>query len=465
MKKGVFASYVEGIKDASHGEGYINILRYFFPEFISALVLYSALYLLDAHWIAHLKSTSTYATLGITNTFLNFIIKIAEGLSVGSIILCGQYNGADNFKKVGRTLVETFWVTFILGALISCSLYFGAYAIYQFMGVPERMISLGVPFLRLRAIGIFFTFMYFAVIGFLRGIKNTRTPMNIFVMGSFIFIFFDYVLIFGKFGFPEMKLNGSALASVIQYGFMLIMSLYIVLSDKENKKYSIDLFSASSGFSDIKRFFSLSWPVVMDKAMMAAAYIWLAAMIAPMGKCALASFTVIKDMERFAFAPALAFAQVITFLASNDFGASNLSGIKTNIKKIVFMASIFVFAFLLIFSVYPEFFIQMFDKKDAFTRFSSKIFPLLSILVFFDLLQLILAGALRGVGDVRTVMWTRIIVCFGCFFPLSYIVSHLPIADEMVKFVLIYGMFYIGNAFMSLVYINRFRSNMWKSRI
>lgn len=463
MKKGVFASYIAGIRDISHGETYSNILRYFFPEFIAALVLYSALYLLDASWIAHLRSTSTYATLGVTNTLLHLIIKVAEGFSVGAIILCGNYNGAGEFKKVGRTLVDTFWVTCIVGAFFSAALYFGAYWIYYFFGVPVRMISLGVPFLKLRAIGIFFTFIYFAFIAFLRGIKNTKTPMHIFVLGAAVFIFFDYVLIFGKFGFPQMKLNGSALASVIQYGFMLVLSILAVVLDKENKKYGIALVRQVADFSTIKRLLVLSWPVILDKSTMAIAYIWLGRMIAPMGKYALASFTVIKDMERFAFLPAVAFAQIITLLASNDFGAGKFDNIKPNIKKIVFLASIFVFLFLLFFSVYPKFFIKFFDKKDAFTDFSARVFPVLSSLVFFDLLQLILSGALRGIGDVKIVMWTRIIVCFGFFFPMSYYISNISMTDNVMKFILIYGMFYLGNVFMSIVYINRFRSNKYKS--
>ncbi len=463
MKKGVLSSYFDGIMDISRGESYSNILKFFFPEFIASLVLYSALNLLDSSWIAHLKSTSSYATLGVTNTLLHFIIKIAEGLSVGSIILCGQYNGANNYQKVGRTLIDTFWITCIVGFVFASLLYFGAYWIYYFLGVPAKMISLGVPFLKMRAIGIFFTFVYFGLISFFKGIKDTKTPMTIYVLGALVFIFFDYALIFGQFGFPQMKLNGSALATVIQYGFMLIIAACIILFNKNYRTYGIKFFNDLTDLSTVKRLMFLSWPVILDKATMALAYIWLGAMIAPMGKYALASFTVIKDIERFAFLPAIAFAQIITFLASNDYGASNLDGIKTNIKKVIFLASIFVFALLLIFTINPKYFIQFFDKKDVFTEFSAKILPILNIFVFFDLIQLILSAALRGVGDVKIVMWTRLVLCLGCFFPVSYFISSLHITDQALKFLLIYGMFYVCNVFMTVVYINRFRSNMWNA--
>jgi len=126
MKKGILASYWDGLADFERGESYGTLVRYFLPELVTALVLYSALYWVDAFWIAELKSTSTYSALGVTNTMLHFIVKFAEGLMVGSIIIGGQHCGAKKFTQVGKTFVETFWVMIALGALISSILYFGA---------------------------------------------------------------------------------------------------------------------------------------------------------------------------------------------------------------------------------------------------------------------------------------------------------------------------------------------------
>jgi Na+-driven multidrug efflux pump len=174
---------------------------------------------------------------------------------------------------------------------------------------------------------------------------------------------------------------------------------------------------------------------------------------------------VIRDIERFAFLPAVAFAQIITFLVSNDFGKQNWHGISANIKKVVFLASLMVFSLLLIFSLCPGFIIHFFDQKGTFTSFSAKIFPLLSIFVFLDLLQLILSGALRGAGDVRTVMWTRLIVCAGFFCPVTYVVAtFFPLVDPMLKFLIIYATFYVGSGIMSIVYVCLFRTGEWSKR-
>jgi len=462
MIRALFTSYVTGITDQSTGQSYNRIMRYFIPEFITALLLYSMPFWIDAYFVSLLESTTTYATLGATNNLLHLLIKIAEAFSVGTLVLSGQLNGMQEYKKVGHALRDAFWITCLAGTTLAAFLFFGAYWIYWWYGVPAEMIPLGIPFLRIRALGVLFSFICMACIGFLRGIKNVKTPMKIFIAGAAVFIAFDYALIFGKFGLPAYGLFGSGIASVIQYGCMMLLALGTVLFRKKYYKYGIALISDIGGPYYFLSLIKLSWPVVLDKATMAMAYIWLCKMICPLGTCAVATFCVVKDMERFAFLPAMAFANVITLLVSNDFGIENFTGIKTNIKRVVFLAGIFVCILLTLFSFKAEAIAQVFDKKGDFSGLAARVFPLLSVLVLFDLLQLVLAGALRGAGNVKTVMMTRLIVCLGYFVPVSYFVSQLPIADTTLKFTLIYGSFYVGSALMSLMYIRRFRGNKWK---
>jgi putative MATE family efflux protein len=462
MKKGLLTSYLDGIKDTQHGESYSTIIRYFIPEFISAFLLYSLPLFIDSYFISQLESTSLYAALGAANNFLHLIIKIAESFMVGIVIIAGQYNGMHDYKNAGHAARDAFWTICLVGIFFSLFLYGGAYYILVWYGIPTQMMEASVPFLRIRALGVFFTFLYMAIVGFLRAIKNTNVPMATFVLGSITFLFFDYVFIFGKFGFARMELQGSAIASVIQYATMFFAALIYVLWHKDYRQYQLELWRGITDIAYVKKLFALSWPVVLDKATMAWAYIWLCKMINPMGTCTVASFCVVKDMERFAFLPAVAFAQVITFLVSNDIGIHDWISVKSNLKKVCFLASMMVFSVLITFSLYPEPIMRFFDKKGEFTPMAAHAFPILSVLVFFDLVQLLLSGALRGAGNVKVVMYVRLLVCFAYFVPLSYLLSHMNFQDETLKFILVYGSFYFGNALMSIAYINRLRSEEWK---
>ena len=464
-KQTLWQSYIAGITDRATGERYITILSFFLPELITAFLSWSILNCIDAYFIGHLASTSAYATHGVSLKVVHMLMKIAEALSIGTLVLAGNYNGLHQPEKVGRAAVTALWVAIFVGASLASMLYFGSYFImHHFLQVPEKIALLGTPFLRLRAIGIFLMFVYFAFIGFLRGIKKPGLFMKFFMLGGVVFVFFDYALVFGKFGLPELQLQGSAVASIIQYATMLCAAIAYVIFDTNNKQYCLHAFKSFDRrmLPDIWR---LSWPVVIDKTVLTVAKLWLVRLIAPMGKMAIAGFNVICDMEQLAFVPALALAQVITFLVSNDYGIRNWMAIKNNTKKVMFLSSVMVLSILLFFSLFPRTIIRLFDRSGVFTHFAALAFPALSTLVIFDVQQIILAGALRGASNVKTVMLTRALVTLFVFVPLSYFFAHAPIANSVIKFILVFGSYYLSNGVMSIIFVYRFRRDAWKHQL
>ena len=457
-------SFHNSWKDLFHneaGKSYSSILKYFAPEFITALILYSLPYFVDCFFIGNLKSTELYTISGVVDNFLNMFVKIAEGLSIGTVAIAGYHNGLKQDEKVGKSFVDSFWTSVFIGGIISSLLYSGGYFIYKYFNFSEHTIQLGLPFLKIRAASMFCIFVFFSFVGFLRSIKNTVVPMILFGIGAIVFISFDYCLIFGNFGFPALGLQGSAVSYLMQYIVMTVCAAIYVFCFSVNRKYKINILSGVSSLNQIIKLLGIALPIVVDKAVMAGAYVWLASMIAPMGQYALANFSVIKLMERMAFVPAVAFSQVITFLVSNDMGKGNAQSIRANIIKVMVLASIMVSILLLIGSLFPVQIISLIDQKREFGQLAAKVFPALSVLVFFDLLQLILSGALRGASDVQTVMLTRVFVIGFYFMPVSYGLSQLSIASDSLKFFLIYGSFFIGNALMSVIYIKRFAKGNW----
>lgn len=440
----------------SFGQSYYAILNYFIPEFITALILYSLPYFVDCYFIAHLKSTEIYTISGVVNNVLNLFVKIAEGLSISIVATAGYYNGLQKHADVGRSFIDALWVTVFIGSIISFMIYVGGYWVYKFFNLPDSTIQLGLPFLQVRSAAMFLTFIFFACIGFFRAIKNSIIPMILFALGSGIFIFFDYCFIFGKLGFPELGLQGSAIASFLQYFIMVLLAFGSIFYFSLYKKYEMNFFAGISNSTNAFKVLAISLPIIVDKAIMAWAYIWLSKVLSCMGQYALASFSVLKLMETMMFLPATAFSQVITFLVSNDIGLKKWNDIYANIIKVLLLACCMVGFLALIGSIYPVEIIQIIDRNKEFGGLAQSVFPALSVLVFFDLLQLILSGALRGAGEVQTVMLTRLsVICFY-FVPVSYALSRLPITPEPLKFFLIYGSFFIGNGLMSIVYIKRF---------
>src|SRR5580700_10405555 len=107
MQQSLIKSFITGIRE-ERGEQLGTLLRYFLPELITNVLLYSIPILLDMWFISSLASTPTYAALSVSNTFLHLILKIAEAFSVSTVILVGVHNGAGDLDKAGSTLRDAF---------------------------------------------------------------------------------------------------------------------------------------------------------------------------------------------------------------------------------------------------------------------------------------------------------------------------------------------------------------------
>lgn len=450
--------------DIQGGQSYSRILKYFYPECITALIIYFLPYCINCLFICSLKSTNTYAISGIIENFLTQFLKAAEGLSVGIVILTGYHNGLSEFKKSGEAFVDSFWTVIGIGGLVSAGLYFLVTAICAFNNFSPEMIAEGIPYLQCKSISIFFMFVAMALVGFLRAIKNTFVPMVAFIIGAIVFVCVDYVLIFGAFGMPQMCLMGSAVAALVQNVVMSLVMFGYILYAKKTQKYEISFLKSRLNVNRTIKLLMVSLPVLIDKVSIAFGYAWLGSCMSHLGANAGAAFSCVKLMERFAFLPAMACAQVITFLVSNDVGSGRWEDIHANIKKVLVISVTLVGILLLIGSLWPAYFASFLDKKGEFGHLVAVVFPALSVLILIDLLQLVLSGALRGAGDVQTVMWTRVIVIGGFFIPATYLISWFSFDAIVTKMLATYAIFLTGNALMSMVYVYRLRQNHWKTQ-
>jgi len=446
-----------------YGERYTTIVSYVIPEIITALLLVSLPALFDSYCVLKLQCTSAYAALGIANGLWHLLAKLSEAFSVAVVVIAGQCNGLRQFSSVGYIVKNTFWVAFVLGMLFSLALFFAAPSIYMWYGVTDAVLNYGVSYLRIRAISVFFMFVYCAFVGFLRGIKNTKVPMLITGVGALLFMVTDYIFVVGIPGLPSYGFLGSAVASAVQYGAMMLMAGLYVLWEPDHRKYAIKLFTFSGNHLFIKDVFSLSSWVAIDKVAFAAAYVWLCKMICYMGTNMSATYEMVKTLERIAFVPALACAQVMTTLVSNDYGIGHWNGIRANIERVMILAVSFVLPVLSIIVINRRYILGKLVTIPELQESCARVLPFLTILVLCDLIQVILSAALRGAANVKIVMLVRLSVLFLYFIPVSYFITQMPLQDNVVKFTLVYGSLYGGAAIMACIYLHRFYGHTWKN--
>lgn len=452
---------IPALEKLAKGDSFKNIVSYWLPELITAIVFVTLPPIYDSYLTAQMKSLVTYGAIGTASSFLYTIVKLAEAIPVAAVAIYGRYNGRKEYEKCGEGLGDTFWTSCFLGFVQFFVILIGANFIFKMLGVPTEMIQIGASFLRIKSLGFFFMFTFMAFLGFMRAIKNTRTPMFLTAFGVCFYTILAPMLSFGWLGLPPLGQNGMAIATVIEFALMNLIALIYILTTDDYKKYFTRVFFGIFSFKRALHLLNMSWPIIIDKSIMSYAYLWLNRMLAPMGNVAIGSFVAVHDLERFAYIPVVAAGAVIPFLVSNRLGAQDPDGATANVKKVLLLASATTISLLLTVCANSKFFISFFDKTGEFTALATQVLPYISLLVIFDITQIILSGALRGAGDVKTVMIGRFIACAVFFAPCSWITSHLPIQNQALRFVLTYGSLYVATGVMGLIFVLRMRNRTW----
>jgi putative MATE family efflux protein len=443
------------------GEKVTKLFGYWLPEVASQALLVVLPIFLDAWFIASLKSAAIYGALGAAMRAIHFIVKFAESIPVASVALIGRHNGANQYEECGKRLSDSLWTTGIIGCSLFAIFFFGAEHIYKFLGVPDHMIPLGLNYLRVQAITIPFMFTFYAFMGFFKGVKNTRAPLYINIVAITLFIASDYVLIYGRWGIPPLWLTGSALATLIRYGVANVVSVLIILFSSQYSQHIKNKILHAINFDEIVRLIKLSIPVVIDKGVLALAVIWLGKMIAFGGETTLASSEVVRNLERWSLLAGLSFAQILGFIISNNLGEHKPEAARANMYKVLWISIFLTVATTITLAYNLNFFTKDIDPGNTLSSFIKPTAYLLALFLVLDVTQIIFASALRGAGDVKTVMWVRTVACLGFFLPASYIIHSMPVANPAVKFVTIYTLYYITTALMAVAFYLRIRGKSW----
>ncbi len=432
-----------------------------FPEILNAIFLVFLPIFIDLIFVAKLQSASSFGAVGLSNNFVYLFFKLAEGMSTAGVILMGRYHGGKDYYNCGQAFFETLFTSLVIAAAQMFIIFVGARAIFVWMGASERVIAKSAMCMRLHSVAIAFLLVNMSIMGFFRATGNVGYTFVINGLATMLFIYFDYALLLGKFGYPAVGFLGSAIAAIIRQSFATVLGVALICLNSTYHKYFFAQHIKNLTLSGVKRIFKFGLPVTMDKLSIVVAYIWLAKMVAPMGAKAIVCADIVKNLERLAFIPATALSQVITPLVSNYIGSREQSLARTAAAYAIGIAIASTLTALGIICYFSQPLAALFDYKNCLSKDIIFILQCVCPMVAFDVLQLMAAGALRGAGDVGTVLYSRLVGCFGIFIPLSFIVSKYPFQTLQGRILATYTTFYFSTAIIGIMLVKRLFGKAW----
>jgi len=427
-------------------ESWRSLLYYWITELLILIITIALPPLFDAYLLAKQHSVVTYGAFGLAANLLHFLTKIAEALPVAAIALIGFNNGARDTAAVGKNFVACIWAAVMLGVVQYLAVHTGASTLYHALGATPEMTTAGAPYLQLRALAMLLTFIALTALAFLRALKNTTMPLIITASGCLLSMGVSAWLI------PACGPYGAAYAALAQYGYMCLAAGLFIALNPAYHPLRIHMHWHAPDWSIIRLALWLSLPTVFDKASLSLVYLWLARHATSVGTHALAAFEIIKNMHRFCIMPTLACAQIAIMLVSNYWGAGALDTLRTTLRTILWWGCGVAGILLVITCVWATPLATLLSPDAAVTVLAAPLLQWLALGALLDCLQIIYAGALRGMRDVTFVMIVRIGVLALFFLPVSYILSGCLPLHATLQVGAVYGTFYLSTGIMAFIF-------------
>lgn len=382
---------------------------------------------IDNIMVGHIGTTELAAASFAINIF-HVGMLFGLGITLGITPLVGQSLNSKNQNNIGSWFRNGMLVNFI-ASLLLCATMASLILLMPLMGQSEGVVRKAVPFYLLHVASLIPLMLFFSFKQFFEGIGNTRIAMVITIVINLINILLNYVLIYGKYGFPAMGLNGSGCASLIARLIMPAIFIVVMLKKPAFREYLSKAFHARFERLKIKRIVSIGLPIGLQMVIEVLAFSLGAIMLGWISKESLAGHQVAISMASMTYMISFGLASGTTIRVSHAFGGHNQQEVNrivyASLHLVVAFMSLMGILFILLRNVLP----LLFTSDPAVIHVAAHLLIVGAFFQVFDGIQVVLLGALRGIADVRIPM-------FMAFF--SYIVVSLPIS-YLFAFILNFG--------------------------
>lgn len=391
------------------------------------MTLYMMIWVLDTMMVGWYGGDVGVSSVGLSSeilyTFVN--IFIAVGISVGVTSLIARKYGAKDLKAAEEYASLGFFIGSIIALLILILCFTFCKNILIIAGAKGEILKLGIDYMKIASIALFFNMLLSLLNGILRGYGNTKTPLFISALINIVNLVLDYMMIFGVKPFPELGVKGAALATLIAqvFGFA-----YAFIYNIKKSKIKLHLkYIKNINFSSLKNLIKLSIPSSLQEGAFDISRLISTFMIMHLGSIPFAANQITTTIESLSFMPGWGFAVAATTLVGHKVGEKNYKEAKTYADTCTILGSIIMGLCGLTFLLFPKFLISLFIQSSAkdVINLGSICLMIASVEQPLMAFSMIYGGALKGMGDTKTPFIIAFISSWFIRLPLMYYIVYV----------------------------------------
>ena len=372
--------------------------------------------------------TAELAAVSLGNSFMFIAMSIGIGFSTAITPLIAEADSSDDLNKARSTYKSGLFLCTTLGVILFLGIYFSKPLMYL-MKQPKEVVELAIPYLDLVAFSLIPLVVFQAIKQFSDGMSMTKYPMYATLLANIVNIILNYILIFGKFGFPEMGIVGAAYGTLAAR-LIMVVYLWLLLRYKKRsaqivkniKFFVLDILMIKK----IINLGSLSALQMFFEVAIFTAAIWLSGLL---GKNPQAANQIALNLSSMTFMVAMGLSVASMIRVGNQKGLQNYKELRRIAFSIfllgILLATFFAVLFFIFHKSLPNIYVDLEDAANYSDTIEvlSIASNLLLAAAFFqisDSIQVVVLGALRGLQDVKIPTILTFISYWVVGFPISY---------------------------------------------
>lgn len=367
-------------------------------------------------------SVDELAASSFVNNVMNLFILTELGFATGMTPMIGADNGTGNIKGIGITVKNGLVTNGIIGGISIILLTIIYFCLDHFGQAPELMPYIK-PYFAIIGISTLFALGFNVLKQFTDGICRPMISMTLLMIGNLLNIFGNWVLIYGKLGFPEMGLTGAGISTLVSRALILFVFVVFIFKSKKMNEYARAIKEALLSRGEMKTVFKMGYPVGIQMALESSTFTFAAVMAGWLGVIQLAAHQVVITISQLFFLMMQGLSFAVSILVSNAFGRKDLGSVREYARKGYFMTlgiSATLSALLYCFRYQAA---GIFTDSPEVSAMAVSLFFLLFAYQFGDGLQLCFANVLRGIQDVRPIMYAAFVSYYLIAIPSAYVLG------------------------------------------
>ncbi len=402
-----------------------NILKLAVPVIIAQLSQ-TAITFVDTMMAGHYSATALSGVAIAVSIWLPTIL-FGQGLLSVLTPIISNLNGAAKRDQIATHTRQGLIIATLLSIIMMVFLYH-ADKLITLRSTPENpidpeMVDVAVHFLRAIMWGVP-GFLYFLVYrNQCEGLSNTKPAMVIMFIALLANIPINYVLIYGKLGFPAFGGVGCGITASIIFWLMFVLIKCFTLTSRTQKDIRKTKVTQLVNPSVIKRIIVLGIPLALAYFFEVSLFAIVALLIAPLGQTTVAAHQIMFTISSMTFAIPLSLGVATSIRVGYLLGNKKPIRAKQTAYISLSIALIAAVIVALTLVVFKSLFIALFTSEDTVIVICMQLIILLAIYQTFDYLQVVASNVLRGYKDTKSILFITLLSYWIIGLPVGYILG------------------------------------------